>query len=123
VPDPEDQRQKQKTKTRFGAGRGRGKRKRVCIRTFIGSERPLLSRRVKRKRHRSASLTPSARDSGEDAEQGVDQEADEGVWPEEYVVAPATGVADGAVDATSNLRITPEELERAIGAAFAVGAQ
>jgi hypothetical protein len=89
---------------------------------FIGSERPLLSRRVKRKRHRSASLIPSAQESGEDADH-VDQDADEGVWPEEYVVALPTGAADDAVDATPILRITPEEVERAIGAAFAVGAQ
>jgi hypothetical protein len=116
VPDPEGQ--QKKTRTRRGAKRGRGKRKRISIRMYIGSEKPLLLRRVKsRYRHRSASLKPSEGDVNEDAGPDVDQDADEGVWPEEY------GVADGSLDLKSDVRFTPEEVERAIGAAFAVGAQ
>jgi hypothetical protein len=116
VPNPEEQ--QKKTRTRRGAKRGRGKRKRISIRMYIGNEKPLLFRRVKsRYRHRSASLKPSEGDGNEDAGPDVDQDADEGVWPEEY------GVADGSLDLKSDLRFTPEEVVRAIGAAFAVGAQ
>jgi hypothetical protein len=81
---------------------------------FIGIENPLLSMR-------SALLTRSGLDCSEDADQDVDQDADEGVWPEQYVVPQPAGVADGAVDPKTILRITPEEVESAIGAAFAVG--
>jgi hypothetical protein len=85
---------------------------------YIGNEKPLLFRRVKsRYRYRSASLIPGEGDGNEDADPDVDQDADEGVWPEEY------GVADGPLDRKSDLSFTPEEVERAIGAAFAVGAQ
>jgi hypothetical protein len=118
VPDPE--KQQKKTNTRRGARRGNGKRKRVRVRMFIGSEKPLFSRRVK-KRHRFASLTPNELDCGENADQDVDQDADEGVWPGEYVVPQPAGVVDGAVDPKTLLRITPEDVESAIVAAFAVG--
>jgi hypothetical protein len=120
LPDPEEQ--KKKTRRRRGARRGHGKHKRVCIRMFVGSEKPLLSGPSKGRRHRSTSLTPSRLDDKEDADEGINHDVDEGIWPGEYIAPPRADVADLALEFKTALRITPEEVERAIGAAFAIGA-
>ena len=51
--------------------------------------------------------------------------ADEGVWPGEYgcIVPLAMGKSKTLLDEKAVLRMTPEEVQRAIGAAFAVGGQ
>ena len=69
-------------------------------------------------------------------ETDADPNADEGVWPGEYAYAvPLAGVGVGVVSPGTMrknktvfgkkavVRMTPEEVERAIGAAFAVGGQ
>jgi hypothetical protein len=131
VPDPEEKELRKKTKGRQGVGQGRSKRKRAGrIRTFVGSEEPLLLGRKRMKRahrERSTSLPPSSspvhrggnQNADEDAQADVD--VDEGVWPGEYVVEPGVVAVEKVVD--DSMRIAPEELERAISAAFAVGAQ
>jgi hypothetical protein len=139
VPDPEEARQQQRKNTRQlkrkrAGGRGRGH-------LFAGSEEPLLlarkRRRAAKKRSKrrqdfpsssssfSASLLPGlsspARAAGGDV--------NEGVWPGEFPMPlPASVVAAGGEvggygdrNLGAVLRITPEEVERAIGAAFAVG--
>ncbi|KAI9436041.1 hypothetical protein H4582DRAFT_496407 [Lactarius indigo] len=127
LPDPNhDQLEQQKTmkgkgKSTVIPGRGRrGKR----IRLFVGSLEPLLVARRRRRRRRSASLT-SLNDDDDDDDDGnvdeggdvdVDPDADDGVWPEEYMVPVPSAQAEDMA------RITPEEVERAIGAAFAIGA-
>ncbi|KAH9036072.1 hypothetical protein EDB84DRAFT_1197633 [Lactarius hengduanensis] len=124
LPDPDhDQLEQQKKKTkRKGkmAGRGcRGKR----IRLFVGNLEPLLVAR-RRRRRRSESLTPLDDDDdgdedgnpGEGGDADADADADDGIWPGEYVVSvPSAQTEEMAT------RITPEEVERAIGAAFAIG--
>lgn len=129
-------------------GRRRGKRTRL----FVGSLEPLLVTRRRRKidRRRSAPSLPlsAARDANahhigasdddddDDDDDGnldegadADADADDGVWPGEYVVAPAPAVVVVGPEPEPELepkmvaaRITPEEVERAIGAAFAIGA-
>ncbi|KAH9963612.1 hypothetical protein BC827DRAFT_1193088 [Russula dissimulans] len=136
VPDPEEQLQK-KGKTLRCMGRGRGKRGRaVRVRLFAGSEEPLSSARKRRERRNqrdlSVPLLPSSpvRKDGipnSDENVDVDADADEGVWPGEIVVPPGVLAVETAVedkvDDFGSVWITPEVLERAIGAAFAVGVQ
>ena len=142
LPDPEhDQPKGTKGKgkrTAMAHGRRRCKR----IRLFVGSLEPLLvagrRRKNKNRRRRSASLPPlSASDDGNedgnvgdvdvdaDADVDTDDDDDDGVWPGEYEVPVPpipTIVVTGPVEAEAEVaRITPEEVERAIGAAFAIG--
>ncbi|KAH9167665.1 hypothetical protein EDB89DRAFT_107258 [Lactarius sanguifluus] len=125
LPDPDHdqpEQQKKKTKTKGKgkmAGRGRrGKR----IQFFVGSLEPLLvARRRRRRRRRSESLTPLDDDDddgnpGEGGDADADADADDGIWPGEYVVSVPPAQAEEMAT-----RITPEEVERAIGAAFAIG--
>ncbi|KAI0292223.1 hypothetical protein B0F90DRAFT_281454 [Multifurca ochricompacta] len=136
IPEPNEEKQKQKKKAR--AGRGKGKRTRMRVRLFVGSEEPLLLGCMGKRQKRSASLalaltSASGVEDDEDVDvEGVD-EGCEGVWPGEYAILP--GSVDGppsqpppsTTDLSSNtqtaLRITPDEVERAIGAAFAAGTQ
>ncbi len=144
LPDPEhDQPKGTKGKgkrTAMAHGRRRCKR----IRLFVGSLEPLLvagrRRKNKNRRRRSASLPPlSAGDDGNedgnvgdvdvdaDADVDTDDDDDDGVWPGEYEVPVPpipTIVVTGPVEVEAEAvvaRITPEEVERAIGAAFAIG--
>ncbi|KAH9012155.1 hypothetical protein EDB84DRAFT_970912 [Lactarius hengduanensis] len=127
LPDPDhDQLEQQKKKTK---GKGKGKmagrgRRGKRIQFFVGSLEPLLVARRRRRRRRSASLTPLDDDDdgdedgnpGEGGDADADADADDGIWPGEYVVSvPSTQTEEMAT------RITPEEVERAIGAAFAIG--
>ncbi|KAH9055280.1 hypothetical protein EDB87DRAFT_1338580 [Lactarius vividus] len=119
LPDPEDNQLEQQKKTKGKgkmAGRGRrGKR----IRLFVGNLEPLLVAR-RRRRRRSASLMPLDDDEdgdevgNEGGDADADVNADDGIWPGEYVVPVP------AAEAEEMARITPEEVERAIGAAFAI---
>ena len=81
-------------------------------------------------------LPPSSspmRGAETDANGDCNADADEGVWPGEYpyavplgnvVVSPSTmGKNKRVFREKAVLRMTPEEVERAIGAAFAVGGQ
>jgi len=54
-----------------------------------------------------------------------DCNADEGEWPGEYacIVPLAVRKSKMLLDEKAVLRMTPEEVQRAIGAAFAVGGQ
>ena len=130
VPDPEEQ--LQKGKTQRGVGRGRGRRGRsVRVRLFAGSEEPLLLARKRRKRkdrrNSSVPLQPSSPVRIPNSDENVDADADvdEGVWPGE--VRPSVPAVETAVenkeDHLGSVWITPQELERAISAAFAVGLQ
>ncbi|KAH9069575.1 hypothetical protein EDB83DRAFT_2373420 [Lactarius deliciosus] len=126
IPEPTQEQQRRqhafngkprKTWGRLTARRGRrGKR----IQFFVGSLEPLLVAR-RRRRRRSESLTPLDDDDddgnlGEGGDADADADADVGIWPGEYVVpVPSTQTEEMAT------RITPEEVERAIGAAFAIG--
>jgi hypothetical protein len=143
IPDPEEQQQQ----PRKNGQRGKRKRagRRVRVRLFAGSEEPLLLAQKRQRAKRSlfrqdkpsspssaASLPPGssspARGTYGDM-MNSDQNADEGVWPGEYEYSmPALGVVrkepeDAHQDPKAALRITPEEVVRAIGAAFAVGKQ
>ncbi|KAH9041071.1 hypothetical protein EDB85DRAFT_2272139 [Lactarius pseudohatsudake] len=87
----------------------------------------LVAPRRWRRRLRSESLTPlnddddgdedGDIDEGDDVNADADADADDGIWPGEYVVP----VPPAQVEDTASLRITPE-VERAIGAAFAIDA-
>ncbi|KAH9036066.1 hypothetical protein EDB84DRAFT_1437744 [Lactarius hengduanensis] len=108
LPDPDhDQLEQQKKKTK---GKGEGE--------DGGPGTP------GRRRRRSASLTPLDDDDdgdedgnpGEGGDADADADADDGIWPGEYVVS----VPSAQTEETAT-RITPEEVERAIGAAFAIG--
>jgi hypothetical protein len=145
VPDPEEGQQQRKNaqqrKRKRAGGRGREH-------LFAGSEEPLLlaqkrRRAAKKKRRRrqdchspsssfsaSASLPPGS----SSPVRAVDGDVDEGAWPGEFPMpSPASVVAavgsvgkDGGYgdqNLKAVLRITPEEVERAIGAAFAVEKQ
>ncbi|KAH9069604.1 hypothetical protein EDB83DRAFT_2518349 [Lactarius deliciosus] len=78
----------------------------------------LVSLRETDRRRRPTSLTPLGDndDGGEDGnlDEDGDADADDGIWPGEYVVPVQ------AAQAEEMARITPE-VERAIGAAFAIG--
>ena len=138
LPDPEPEQKKTtngKRKTTMAMVRAGRKGKR--IRFFVGSLEPLLAvRRRRRNRRRSASWSAlnDARDAnsddgdedGNNPDEGGDIDVvdadDDGVWPGEYVV-PAIVVTEPEPEPeTAGARITPEEMERAIGAAFAIGA-
>ena len=93
----------------------------------------LLARRQKRqRRRRSASLDANVDNHpGEYGEEGEDADADgdtdnddgDGIWPGEFVV-PTIVVTEPDAEPKMEMvgtRITPEEVERAIGAAFAIG--
>lgn len=145
VPDPEEgQRRRRKNaqqrKPKGAGGRGRG-------RLFAGSEEPLLlarkrQRAAKKNKSRrrqdcsspSSSFSASLAPGSSSPMRAADGDGDEGVWPGEFPMPfPASVVAAvgsvgkeggrGDQDLGAVLRITPEEVERAIGAAFAVGRQ
>jgi hypothetical protein len=143
IPDPEEQRQEQqqpRKNDQRGKRKRAGRRVRVCL--FAGSEEPLLAQKRQRAKKSlfrqdkpsssssAASLPPGssspARGTYGDM-MNSDQNADEGVWPGEYEYPmPALGVVrkepeDAHQNPKAALRITPEEVVRAIGAAFAVG--
>jgi hypothetical protein len=133
VPDPEEQLQK-KGKTQRGAGRGGGKRGRtVRVRLFAGSEEPLFlarKRRKKRKDDRESSVplplqpsSPMSKGGIPNSDENVDADADvdEGVWPGEIVTPAGAPAVESKVEDFGSVWITPDELERAISAAFAVG--
>jgi len=140
IPDPEEQRQQQQQPRKNGQ---RGKRKhagqRLRVRLFAGSEEPLLLERKRQRAKRSLCRQDKPSSSSSAASlpaRGAygdmvnsDQNADEGVWPGEYEypMPPLGVVRKDPEDAHQNLkaasRITPEVVERAIGAAFAVGKQ
>ena len=132
LPDPEpDQHERRAIKGKAIARRGRrSSSKRVWH--FVGSLEPLLlARRQKRlRRRRSASLDANINNLGE---YGEDEDADgdgdtdngdgDGIWPGEFVV-PTIVVTEPDAEPKMEMvgtRITPEEVERAIGAAFAIG--
>ena len=112
---------------------GRSGSKRTVF--FVGSLEPLLlARRQKhQRRRRSASLDTNINNLGEYGEEddGGDVDADgdtddgdgDGIWPGEFVV-PTIVVTEPDAEPKMEMvgtRITPEEVERAIGAAFAIG--
>ena len=131
LPDPEPDQFEQNEKAKVIVQRGR-RNKRALF--FVGSLEPLeLARRQqRRRRRRSASLDANVDNHpGKDGEEDEDADADgdtddgegEGVWPRVFVV-PTIVVTE--LDAEPKMemvgtRITPEEVERAIGAAFAIG--
>ena len=113
------------------ARRGRRSNKRTLF--FVGSLEPLLlARRKKRRRRRSASLDGNVDNHpGQDGEgyedADVDGDTDDGdgevVWLGGFVV-PTIVVTEPDAEPEMEMvgtRITPEEVERAIGAAFAIG--
>ncbi|KAH8983254.1 hypothetical protein EDB86DRAFT_2967695 [Lactarius hatsudake] len=121
LPDSDhDQLAQQKEKTKGKGKMARRGRRGKRIQFFVGSLEPLLVAR-RRRRRRSESLTPLDDDDedgnlGEGGDVDADADADDGIWPGEYVVSvPSTQAEEVAT------RITPEEVERAIGAAFAIG--
>ena len=131
LPDPEPDQHEQKTIKGKGITR-RGRRSSKRIWHFVGSLEPLLlARRQKRQRRRSASLDANVYNPGEDGEEDEDADADgdtddgdgDGIWPGEFVV-PTIVVTEPDAEPKMEMvgtRITPEEVERAIGAAFAIG--
>ena len=128
LPDPEPEQHKQKTiKGKGIARRGRRSSKRVWY--FVGSLEPLLLARRKKqqRRRRSASLDADVDDPGENSEEDDDADADgdtdDGIWPGELVV-PTIVVTEPEAEPEMEMvgtSITPEDVERAIGAAFAIG--
>ena len=140
LPDPEpDQPEQDKTTKAKGKttekARGRSKGKR--IRFFAGSLEPLLAARKRRRyniRRPQSSLTadrdPNAGDDGAEYEYldkagDIDADADaddDGVWSGEYMpMIPTIVVTEpDAEPEMVVVRFTPEEVERAIGAAFAI---
>ena len=112
---------------------GRHRRyKQTCL--FIGNlETLLLARKLRRRRRRrrSASLSSddaAAGDDDGDEEGNLDDvdaadDDDDGVWPGEFMAAVPTIVVTELEPEPERVssRITPEEVERAIGAAFAIG--
>ena len=139
--DPEpDRPEKNKTTKVKGktTAKARGRRKGKGIRFFVGSLEPLLAARKRRRynnlRRRSplnADCDPNpdddrAEDEHPDEGGDVDAEADvddEEVWPGEYMpVTPTIVVTEPDAEPEMMVaRFTPEEVERAIGAAFAIG--
>ena len=96
---------------------------------FVGSLEPLLlARRQKRqRRRRSAFLDNNVDSPGEDGEENNDADADgdtdDGIWPGEFVV-PTMVVTEPEAEPEMEIvgtSIMPEEVERAIGAAFVIG--
>ena len=100
---------------------------------FVGSLEPLLlARRQKHeRRRRSASLDANVDNPGEYGEEDEDADADRDTddghgdefWPGVFVV-PTIVVTEQDAEPKMEMvgtRITPEEVERAIGAAFAIG--
>ena len=88
----------------------------------------------RRKRRRSASLDANADNPGDDGEEDeaggdidldadADGDTDDGVWPGEFIVPTIVITEPDAEPEMERVgtRITPEEVERAIGAAFAIG--
>ena len=128
LPDPEPEQHKQKTiKGKGIARRGRRSSKRVWY--FVGSLEPLLLARRKKqqRRRRSASLDADVDNPGENSEEDDDADADgdtdDGIWPGELVV-PTIVVTEPEAEPEMEMvgtSITPEDVERAIGAAFAIG--
>ena len=128
LPDPEPEQHKQKTiKGKGIARRGRRSSKRVWY--FVGSLEPLLLARRKKqqRRRRSASLDADVDTPGENSEEDDDADADgdtdDGIWPGELVV-PTIVVTEPEAEPEMEMvgtSITPEDVERAIGAAFAIG--
>jgi len=145
IPDPEEGQQErqrknaQQRKRKRAGGRGRGH-------LFVGSEEPLLLARKRRraaKKSRRRQDCPSSSSSSFSASllpgssspaRAVDGDVDDGAWPGEFpmpfpasVVAAVGSVGEEGGYSDQNLRavlrITPEEVERAIGAAFAAGRQ
>ena len=129
LPDPEPDQFERIGKGKGIARRGHRSNKRTLF--FVGSlESLLLARRQKRRRRRSASLDSNVNSHpGEDGEGYEDTCADgdtddgdgEGIWPGEFVV-PTIVVTEPDAEPKMEMvgtRITPEEVERAIGAAFA----
>jgi hypothetical protein len=91
-----------------------------------------------RRRRLSASMGANADNPGDDGEEcanleepgdidldaDADGDTDEGVWPGEFVL-PTIVITEPDAEPEMEMvgtRITPEEVERAIGAAFAIGA-
>ena len=141
LPDPEpDQPDQNKTAKAKATEKVRGRRKGEPIRFFVGSIEPLSAARKRRryKKLRHGSPLNIGRDAnpgddgaedehpeeGADVDVNVDADADnDGVWPGEYMPMIMTIVV-AEPDAEPEMvvaRITPEEVERAIGAAFAIG--
>ena len=128
LPDPEPEQHKQKTiKGKGIARRGRRSSKRVWY--FVGSLEPLLLARRKKqqRRRRSASLDADVDNPDENSEEDDDADADgdtdDGIWPDELVV-PTIVVTEPEAEPEMEMvgtSITPEDVERAIGAAFAIG--
>ena len=116
----------------------RGRRKGKGIRFFVGILEPLLAARKRRRYNKlrrgsplNADRDPNAADHGaedEHPDEGGDVDADadaddDGVWPEEYMpMIPTIVVTEPDAEPEMVVaRFTPEEVERAIGAAFAIG--
>ena len=87
----------------------------------------LLAREQRRQqRRRSASLDANGGDESEEDKAGnidfdanVNGDTDDGIWPAEFMV-PTIVVTEPEMEMVVT-RITPEEVGRAIGAAFAIG--
>ena len=127
-PDPEPDQFERQGKRKGNTRRGRRGSKRTLF--FVGRLEPLLlARGKKRLRRRSASLGGNVDNPGEGGEEDEDADANgdtddgDGVWPGEFAV-PTIVVTEPEAEPEMVLmgtRIAPEEVERAIGAAFAIG--
>jgi hypothetical protein len=138
LPDPEPDQPEQKTTKGKGKVIARRGRKSKKTRFFVGSLEPLLAawRQNRRRRRQSASFDATNADNpGDDDDEGgnleegdldadADGDTDDGVWPGEFIV-PTIVITEPEAEPEVEMvgtRITPEEVERAIGAAFAIGA-
>ncbi|KAN0136413.1 hypothetical protein V8E53_005781 [Lactarius tabidus] len=137
LPDPEPDRPEQKTTKGKGKIIPRRGHKSKKTRFFVGSLEPLLAawRKNRRRRRQSASFDATNADNpGDDDDEGgnlegdldadADGDTDDGVWPGEFIV-PTIVITEPDAEPEMVMvgtRITPEEVERAIGAAFAIGA-
>ena len=139
--EPDQPKQDKATKTKGKTTtKARGRRKGKRIRFFVGSLEPLFSARKRRRYNKLRRGSPLSvdrdpnpgddgaedehPDEGGDVDVDVDTDADEdGVWPGEYMpVIPTIVVTEPDAEPEMLVaRFTPEEVERAIGAAFAIG--
>jgi hypothetical protein len=139
LPDPDQPEQKITTKGKGKAIARRGRRGKKT-RFFVGSLEPLLAawKQNRRRRRQSTSMDANAYNPGGNGDEGAnpeedgnidldadaDGDTDEGVWPGEFIV-PTIVITEPDAEPEMEMvgtRITPEEVERAIGAAFSVGA-
>ncbi|KAH9041043.1 hypothetical protein EDB85DRAFT_1886676 [Lactarius pseudohatsudake] len=118
IPEPTQEQQQSQRRQHAFIGKPRKTWGRLVALPDPDHDQPEQQKKKTKTKGKTAGRERRDGNPGEGGDADADPDADDGIWPGEYVVSvPSAQTEDMAT------RITLEEMERAIGAAFAIGGE